>query len=97
MKPVYNKKAIYYNATYTSGNGADARTFRFQIGQYLRNLNATIYDIKPHHSRDKEGNITIERFIIYIYSHQSNEIIPYREFKNYDELSFNINYLTDED
>lgn len=93
MEKVFKKDSEVYNITYTTGSGKDARTFRYQIGQIMYSLKACIYEIRQQHIRNRDGEITFNRFIIYIYSYNNNEIIAYKQVSNYDELSFNIEYL----
>jgi hypothetical protein len=96
-KPVFKKNSLIYNITYRSGFGNNTRTFRFQLGQNLPGLNACIYNIEEEHIRGANDAFFVSRFIIYIYSFQTNEIVKYKQISKYEEITFNIQYMIDDE
>jgi len=56
-----------------------------------------IYEIKQEHIRGLNDNFFLEKYVIYIYSYTTNEIMKYKQTSKYNEISFNVNYMLSED
>lgn len=85
---VFNKRSVIYNITYVTGAGNDARTYRWQLGQFLHRLNSCIYDIVEVVQDD---NTSV--WEIMSYNFETKEIVSYRTTSSFDEITANQEYL----
>lgn len=96
--PIFNKASEYFSITYVTGIGNDARTYRYRIGQPLRTMNATVYEIANTSKlfSNKGHPIAFDKqYTIYIISHATNSVIEWKSTNSYDELVNNVEYMVD--
>jgi len=92
--PKFNKNSAIYNITYVSGEGSNARTFRWQLGQMLPSIDSCIYDIVEEIDPITKKKI----WNIFSYNYITREILLYRTTSSFDEITTNqSNLLSYED
>lgn len=90
----FDNKCRIYNITYTSGAGEQARTHRYQIGQYLKAIDAYVYSITEEIIGGGSLPYLKRIFRVNIINSETMEITTYKETENTpQDITYNQKYM----